>query len=130
MPLMDPKDLLLPEAVATFVRALNAGDVAAVVESFAELAVVNDELQEYWNRPAIGEWAAGQVRQRFSIDVRRLVRNGDNTVVTAAVDGAFDKRGLPDPLVLTFYFSSYAGKLVQLLFLRNEPALSSPASEA
>ncbi len=127
MPLMDSTGLPLPEPVATFVRALNGGDVAAVVESFAELALVNDELQEYWNRGAIGEWAAGQVRQRFSIDVRRVVRNGDHTVVAAAVDGAFDKRGLPDPLVLTFYFSSHAGKLVQLLILRNEPALSSPS---
>ncbi len=60
-----------------------------------------------------------------AIDVHRVVHNGDHAVVAGNVDGTFDKRGLPDPLVLTFYFSSSGGKLVQLLILRNEPALSS-----
>jgi hypothetical protein len=36
------------------------------------------------------------------------------------VDGLFDKRGLPDPLVLAFYFSSYDDKIVQLIILRNQ----------
>jgi hypothetical protein len=130
MPPTDSNGLLLPDAVEMFVRALNDGDVAAVVGSFAEHALVNDELQEYWNRRAIGEWASGQVCQRLSMGVRGVVRNGDHTVVTAAVDGTFDKRGLPNPLVLTFYFSCHAGKIVQLLILRNEPALPSPAREA
>ena len=31
----------------------------------------------------------------------------------------FDKRGLPDPLVLTFYFSDDGKKLIQLIILRN-----------
>ena len=104
MPLVDPEGPRLPAPVATFVSALNAGDADAVVESFADGALVNDELQEYWNRQAIAEWATRQVGQRFSLQVRRIVRNGDHTVVAADVDGTFDKRGLPDPLVLTFYF--------------------------
>ncbi len=126
MPLAESERPPLPTAVAMFVAALNAGDVSAVLRSFAEVALVNDELQEYWNSGAIEQWAAGQIRQRLSIDVRAVVGNGDHTIVRAVVDGAFDKRGLPDPLVVTFYFSSHAGKLAQLLILRNEPALSSP----
>jgi ketosteroid isomerase-like protein len=105
---------------------VNARDVGAVVDSFADRALVNDELQEHWGRQAITEWVSRQiVGMGLSIDVRRVVHNGDHAVVTGNVDGSFDKRGLPDPLVLTFYFSSSGGKLVQLLILRNEPALSS-----
>jgi hypothetical protein len=116
----------VPASVAAFFVAVNSGDLDAIVDSFASGAMVNDELQEYWDRPAITEWASRHVvGQRLALDVRRVVRNGDQTVVAAKVDGIFDKRGLPDPLVLTFYFSSSAGKLVQLLILRNEPALSS-----
>jgi len=37
------------------------------------------------------------------------------------VDSDYDKCGLPDPLVLTFYFSAYQDKIVQLIILRNEP---------
>jgi ketosteroid isomerase-like protein len=126
MSLRDPDGSRLPEPVATFVGAVNARDLTGVVESFADRAVVNDELQEYWNRQAITDWANRQViGQRLSIEVHHVVRNGDHTVVAAKVDGSFDKRGLPDPLVLTFYFSVRDGKVVQLLILRNEPALSS-----
>ena len=125
MPLRDPDRPRLPEPVAAFVSAVNARDVGAVVDSFADRALVNDELQEHWGRQAITEWASRQiVGLGLSIDVRRVVHNGDHTVVAGNVDGSFDKRGLPDPLVLTFYFSSSGGKLVQLLILRNEPALS------
>lgn len=124
----DPDGPSLPRPVATFVSAVNAGDVEAVVESFADGALVNDELQEHWDREAIAGWVRRQVvAQRLSIDVCRVVRNGDHTVVAANVDGSFDKRGLPDPLVLTFYFSTSGGKIVQLLIQRNEPALSSTA---
>ena len=126
MPLRDLDGTRLPEPVAAFVSAVNARDVAAVVESFADGALVNDELQEHWGRQAVTEWASRQiVGLGLSIDVHRVVHNGDHTVVAGNVDGSFDKRGLPDPLVLTFYFSSSGGKLVQLLILRNEPALSS-----
>ena len=126
MHLTDPDGPGLPEPVAAFVSAVNARDAGAVVDSFGDGAMVNDELQEHWGRAAITEWASRQiVGLGLSIDVRRVVHNGDHTVVAGNVDGSFDKRGLPDPLVLTFYFSSSGGKLVQLLILRNEPALSS-----
>ncbi len=42
-------------------------------------------------------------------------------IVAANVDGEFDKQGLPDPLVLSFYFTIYGEKIVQLIILRNEP---------
>src|ERR1700743_1764560 len=122
MPLTDPDGPRLPEPVAAFVSAVNARDVGAVVDSFADRALVNDELQEHWGRRAITEWASLRiVGLSPSMHVRRVVHNGDHTVVAGNVDGSFDKRGLPDPLVVTFYFSSSGGKLVQLLILRNAP---------
>jgi hypothetical protein len=39
------------------------------------------------------------------------------------VDGDYDKRGLPDPLLLVFYFSIHLERLVQLIILRNEPVI-------
>jgi hypothetical protein len=35
------------------------------------------------------------------------------------VDGHYDKRGLPDPLVLAFYFTVQSDLIVQLIILRN-----------
>jgi hypothetical protein len=47
----------------------------------------------------------------------------DDALVTAHVDGLFDKRGLPDPLVLAFYFSFSGNKIVQLIILRNQTGI-------
>ncbi|WP_394845507.1 nuclear transport factor 2 family protein [Pendulispora brunnea] len=122
---MHPNDLQepeLPEPVAAFIRAVNAGDLGALVDTFADQALVNDELREYWDKRSITEWAEREViTQHLVMRVAKIVRNHDHTVVAATVDGSFDKRGLPDPLIVTFYFSCRDDRLVQLLILRNEP---------
>ena len=45
-----------------------------------------------------------------------------HVIVRANIDGTFDKRGLPDPLQLDFYFSARDDKIVQLIILRNQSA--------
>ncbi|WP_394834954.1 nuclear transport factor 2 family protein [Pendulispora rubella] len=122
MPPKGPQERELPQPVAAFIRAVNAGDLGALVDTFAEHALVNDQLHEYWDKPAIAAWADRDViTQHLVMNVAKVVRNHDHTVVAANVDGSFDKRGLPDPLVVTFYFSCQGDRLAQLLILRNEP---------
>jgi hypothetical protein len=111
----------IPEPVATYVRATNAGDLDALLETFADHALVNDQLHEYWDKAAITEWAARDiVDQHLTMDVQNVVTNNGQIVVTAILDGRFDRRGLPEPLVVAFYFSVRGDKIVQLLILRNE----------
>jgi hypothetical protein len=112
----------IPEPVAAFIRATNGGELKALVETFADHALVNDQLREHWDKRAITEWAAGEViEQRLTVHVRKVVTNRDQIVVTANLDGTFDKRGLPDPLVVALYFSIREDKIVQLLILRLDP---------
>jgi hypothetical protein len=47
------------------------------------------------------------------------MKHYDNFIVTADIDGSFDKRGLPDPLVLAFYFIPHDDLIIQLIILRN-----------
>jgi len=111
----------LPAPVAAFVRETNCGDLEGILAAFSDDAVVNDQLREHWHRPAIAEWAAREiVAPRLRLHVERVVCRYDQTILDAIVDGDFDKRGLPDPLVLTFYFSTRGDQIVQLLILRNE----------
>jgi hypothetical protein len=42
-------------------------------------------------------------------------------IVHAVTDGEYDKTGLPDPLVLTYYFTVRGDRIVQLIIIRNEP---------
>jgi len=110
----------LPDAVATYVHASNAADLGALLDSFADDALVNDQLRDYQGRQAIAEWAVSEIiAQRLTMNVTTAVRRYDNLILTAEVTGDFDMRGLPEPLVLGFYFSIFGNRIVQLVILRN-----------
>ena len=53
------------------------------------------------------------------MEVTSAIEHYGNFIVTANVNGTFDKRGLPDPLVLAFYFTLHGDQIVQLIILRN-----------
>jgi hypothetical protein len=111
----------LPVSVATYVHATNACDLDALLATFVDDALVNDQLQDYWGKEAIAAWAARDIiGERMTLKVVNTVQHYGHSIVTAHVDGLFDKRGLPDPLTLAFYFSSHDEKIVQLIILRNQ----------
>jgi hypothetical protein len=110
----------LPVPVDTFVRATNSGNLEVLLATFVDDALVNDQLCDYWGKEAIREWAIRDiVGERLAIHVVSKVDHYGHCILMAHVDGNFDKRGLPFPLVLAFYFSMYRDKIVQLIILRN-----------
>jgi hypothetical protein len=110
----------LPPLVAAFVEATNSFDLEQLLATFADDALVNDQLRDYWGKAAIKDWAERDIiGDRLTIAVTKIVSHYGNFIVTANVDGNFDKRGLPDPLVLAFYFTSHHELIVQLIILRN-----------
>lgn len=117
----DLSDLPLP--VTAYIAATNNFDLDALVQTFAENALVNDHRNEFVGKDAIRNWAAREiVADRVTMKIMSVVRRGDSASVSAAVDGNFDKTGLPDPLVLTFYFSVSDERIVQLVIVHNKPA--------
>jgi ketosteroid isomerase-like protein len=112
--------ITLPPLVAAFVEATNSFDLERLVVTFADDALVNDQLRDYWGKAAIRDWAERDIiGERLRIVVTKVVRHYDNFIVTADIDGNFDKRGLPDPLVLAFYFTHHNDLITQLIILRN-----------
>jgi hypothetical protein len=109
---------------------ITAMDLAGLVEvstallaTFADDALVNDRLQDYWGKVAIAEWAARDIiGARLTMFVDVLEHHG-HVVVTAHVDGGYEKRGLPCPLVLTFHFAPRGDQIVQLIILRNQAGI-------
>jgi hypothetical protein len=123
-PSSDEKNAELPPSVAAYIRASNLGDLDALLATFVDDALVNDQLTDYWGKEAIATWAARDIiGGRLTLEVVKTVLHYGNSIVTAHVDGLFDKRGLPDPLVLAFYFSSFDNKIVQLIILRNQAGI-------
>jgi hypothetical protein len=110
----------LPPLVAAYVEATNSFDLERLLATFADDALVNDQLRDYWGKSAIREWAERDIiGERLTMDVTGVVEHHGNFIVTANIDGNYDKRGLPDPLVLAFYFTPHGDQIVQLIILRN-----------
>jgi ketosteroid isomerase-like protein len=112
----------LPPLVAAFVRSTNAADLEGLMAVFSDDAMVNDDLLERWGKVAIRKWAEHEfIGERVSIFVVECIERHWTVIVNAHVDGDFDQRGLPYPLVLTFYFSIDGSRVIQLIILRNQP---------
>src|SRR3954447_21702144 len=110
----------LPRLISAYVEATNRFDIDRLLATFTDDALVNDQLRDYWGKSAIREWAARDIiGEALTMDVTEVVEHYGNFIVTANVDGTYDKRGLPDPLVLAFYFTPQGDKIVQLIILRN-----------
>ncbi len=114
----------LPQSVAAYIRATNLCDLDTLLATFVDDALVNDQLTDYWGKEAIAAWAVRDIiGERLTLKVIKVVQHYGHSIVTAHADGLFDKRGLPDPLELVFYFSSCDNKIVQLIILRNQSGI-------
>lgn len=110
----------LSPLVAAYVDATNSFDLKSLLALFADDALVNDQLRDYWGKAAIREWAARDiVAQNLTMEVTTVIEHYGNIIVTANVRGKFDMTGLPDPLVYAFYFTPHGDRIVQLIILRN-----------
>jgi hypothetical protein len=110
----------LAPPVAAYVEATNAFNLEGLLALFADDALVNDQLRDYWGKLAIRQWAAQDIiAQRLTMEVTAVIEHYGNVIVTANVRGKFDMAGLPDPLVYAFYFTPHGDRIVQLIILRN-----------
>lgn len=113
----------LPAPVAAYVAATNAFDIEAFMATFADDALVNDHRDEFASLTAIRDWAQREIiGDRVTTQPVEATSRGSSVAVTASIDGNFDKTGLPNPLLLTFYFTIDNGRIVQLIIVHNKPA--------
>ena len=110
----------VPFVVERFLDAVNHGNLPALMQCFADEALVNDELVEYFGRERIRGWGGRHViGRKLALHAVSCVVSLERAIVTAQVTGEFDVRGLPDPLVLSLYFSLVGDKISQLVILQN-----------
>ncbi len=109
------KEMKLPKPIDAYLRAVNAGDTAALLSNFAADAVVKDIGREIHGSAAIKEWAEHEI---FAVNVTMTIvaaieRDGQ-TIVTAKIDGTFDRTGLPDPLLIDHCFIIASDQIISL----------------
>jgi len=112
----------LPAAISAYIEATNGFDLDALVASFADDGMVNDQRREYRGKAAIRSWAGREIiGDKVTMQPTQVTGGQENVAVAAKMDGNYDKSGLPDPLVLTFYFSLHGERITQLIILHNKP---------
>ena len=117
-----PNDIThaLPRAVAAHLAAWNAHDPEAMMATLALDALVNDNRREFLGHVAIRAWADKEIfGDNVTAQVERALDQYGDIIIHARVDGDFDKTGLPDPLVLSFYFSLRNDLITQLIITLN-----------
>jgi ketosteroid isomerase-like protein len=111
----------LPQVVAAHIAACNAHDLEAWIATFAADAMLNDIQREFIGTAAIRGFGEKEIfGVKVTMEVQRAWdRHGDVTV-HAKFDGTYDKTGLPDPLILSLYFSLRDDQITQLIIIHNK----------
>ncbi len=105
----------LPQLADQYVQTINNHDAAAFIALFADDAVVDDIGREFRGRNAIQEWSDREIfAVRVMLDVMDRENRDGELVITALVDGTFDRTGLPDPLVIVHQIVTKGNKIAKL----------------
>jgi ketosteroid isomerase-like protein len=111
----------LPRVVADHIAAYNAHAPDAMMATLAPDALVNDARREFLGHAAIRAWADKEIfGDNVTLAVERALDQHGDLILHARVDSDYDKTGLPDPLILTYYFSLRDGLITQLIVVNNK----------
>jgi hypothetical protein len=113
----------LPKEIADHIRAVNAFDIDGATAPFADDAYINDIQREMVGKEQIRKFIAKEiVGDKVTMEVREIIHHHGQYIVRAKYDGTYKKDGLPDPLILTNYFSVERGKITSLIIVLNKPS--------
>jgi hypothetical protein len=100
---------------AAYVRSVNDHDSSTFIALFADGAVVNDGGREFRGVAEIKAWSGREIFDaQVTLEVIDVAVHDGATVVTAIVDGNFDRTGLPDPVIIDHHLTAEGGKIVRL----------------
>jgi len=110
----------LPRVVADHVTAYNDQDPDALMATFASDALLNDIRREFFGPAAIRAWADKEIfGANVTLEVQKAYEQHGDVILHCRVSGDFDKTNLPDPLILTYYFSVRNDRITQLIIVHN-----------
>jgi hypothetical protein len=110
----------LPQVVHRHIAALNKRDLDAFMATLVFGALVNDAKREFLGHPAIRAWADDELfGVNVTLKIEESYEQSGSTIVRFRVDGDFDKSKLPDPLILTYYFTIQNDLITQLIIVLN-----------
>ena len=115
--------ITMEPVITAHIAAINAFDLDAIMDTFADDALVNDVSREFWGAGRVRTFMAKEfVGDHVTIEPVEIVDNAGMWCVRCRYDGDYDKAGLPNPLIMTNYFRIRDGKIVTLFVIKNTDA--------
>ena len=114
--------LALDPVIAAHIAAVNSFDVDAIMDTFADDALVNDVAREFWGLEHIRAFVTKELAgDHVTMEPVEALDNAGMWCVRCRYEGDYDKTGLPDPLIMTNYMRVRDGKIVTLFIINNTP---------
>jgi uncharacterized protein (TIGR03067 family) len=105
----------LSKLASEFVGAINENDPSGFIAMFDDDAIVDDAGRIIRGRGAIRQWAAHDIfAASVTLDALDVNEYESGLTIRGKVDGTFDRKGLPDPLVMTFDVAFRCGRISKL----------------
>lgn len=105
----------LPSPIENYLRAINSHDAASFIRLFDDSALVQDNGREFRGTAAIKAWSEREIFDvQVTLDAIEFANRNGEAIITAKVDGTFDRTGLPDPLFIAHHFAIKDDKIVRL----------------
>ena len=116
-------DSSVPQPIRDYFTAMNAFKSEGIIASFTNDGLVNDIQREFWGRDAIKRWAEKESvgDHVVTTDFTEVKEHHGSWFISSAVDGEYDKTGLPNPLILTYYFTLDGDQISSLIIVGNKP---------
>lgn len=118
---MSNRTTKLPTVIQSFIEATNAHDSDAFINTFADDAMVNDVARNFWGKDSIKEWADKEIIDvKVTVEADRIVEHYGDFIITALIDGNYDKSKVPDPTYLDYFFTVNENQIVKLIITKNK----------
>jgi hypothetical protein len=102
----------LPPVIQSYIAASNAHDVKAIVDCFADNAVVRDENATRHGKIDIERWATETIQKyKFQFKPISADKRGAKTILSVEVSGSFPGT----PITLDYHFTIADDKIQSLI---------------
>jgi ketosteroid isomerase-like protein len=111
----------LPTVIQSFIKATNDHDSDAFINTFADDALVNDVARNFWGKDSIKHWADKEIIDvKVTLEADNIVEHYGDFIITALINGNYDKSKVPDPTYLDYFFTVNENQIVKLIITKNK----------
>jgi hypothetical protein len=114
--------LTLPPVIEQHIAAVNAGDLDALTATFADDAYVVTQAEARGVEAVLALLAREFIDDRVTLELREVIDHQGDFIVRTKYEGTYDKTNLPDPLIMTNYFSLRDSKIITLAVIFTPPS--------